>query len=130
MISSQIINQVWSSGVTSGAAGDAMTRAFRTTANVTPSDFDMSTPRFAGGPANITGGIKGGQSGEQGGEFMGRLFPYVGDIEWQEGYASVWCPKCDKMVLVGLIKIDGVKWTICKECLLVLYKDGLHSSVY
>jgi len=42
----------------------------------------------------------------------------------------VWCPKCDKMVLVGLIKIDGVKWTICKECLLVLYKDGLHSSVY
>ena len=117
MISSQIINQVWSSGVTSGAAGDAMTRAFRTTANVTPSDFDMSTPRFAGGPANITGGIKGGQSGEQGGEFMGRLFPYLGDIDWGDRKQEYWCQRCGDYTRSGVIIVEGWRWIVCKECL-------------
>ena len=130
MISSQIINQGWSSSVTSEAAGDAMTRAFRTMANVTPSDFDMSNPRFAGGVANITGGDKGGKLGGYGGEefgaeFEGRLFPYLGEVNWNENHKNRWCDKCNTFVLGGRVEAEGFVWMICKNCLSVLSKHEI-----
>ena len=127
MISSQIINQVWSSGVTTDDAANALTSSIRAYPPVTPSDFDMSNPRFAGGVANITGGDKGGKLGGYGGEefgaeFEGRLFPYIGDIKWGTETGHNWCSRCEDYVMVGTIQIEGCDWTICKECLWVLDK--------
>jgi len=126
MICSDIMNQICSSGVTMDEASSAISRAFRSMANVTPSDFDMNNPRFAGGKVNITGGMKGGQSGGKGGEFMGRLFPYLGDIDWGDRKQEYWCQRCGDYTRSGVVVAEGWRWIVCKEC---LYSTKLREDI-
>ena len=120
MIDSEIVNQIWSSGVTTDEAAEGISLALRSINQI------GKTAGLSAHAQAVGAKISGGQSGKQGGEFMGRLFPYLGDIEWQEGYASVWCPKCDKIVEVGLVHAEETEWTVCKRCLWVLYRQITH----
>ena len=79
----------------------------------------------------VKGGVSGGYgrlSGEMGGEFEGRLFPYLGDINWNSHKTNEWCPRCRTYVKAGDVRAEGMGWVVCKECLWVISKGVVKSK--
>jgi len=124
MISSQIINQAWSSGMTTDEAAEGISFALRPI-NQIGKTAGLSAHAQAVS-AKISKWANGGQLGEQGWEFMGRLFPYLGEVKWDENHKAIWCDRCDTFVLGGTVKAEGFVWIICKNCLSVLNKHKIY----
>ena len=124
MIDSEIVNQIWSSGVTTDEAAKGISLALRSI-NQIGKTAGLSAHAQAVG-AKISEWANGGQPGEQGREFMGRLFPYLGEVDWGDRKQEYWCQRCGDYTRSGVVVAEGWRWIVCKEC---LYSTKLREDI-
>ena len=107
-------NQV---GKTRGLIGNFI-RSMKNPEMVSPSSFINHTA------GTISMGVTdwGGAGGGIGEELPGRLFPYMGDVNWGDlSRTTEWCRKCGKNIIGASVIAEGNLWEFCPLCHTVLW---------